>query len=76
MCREQAKHGALEEAVVDASWDSYFQKLFREEYCLVFVLSNFFCRVMEQLVLFITGNVLWFIKICRINTNAKAAMSS
>ena len=31
MCREQAKLGALEEAVVDASWDSYFQKLCLEK---------------------------------------------
>lgn len=56
MYREQEKHGVLGEAV-DVSWDSYFQKLFREEHYSVFVLSNY-DSVVEQFVLFITGSVL------------------
>lgn len=38
------------------------ETVFRGEHYLLFVLSNFCCCVTEQLVLFITGNVSWFIK--------------
>lgn len=71
---EQEKHGALGEAV-DVSWDSYFQKLSLEKnitcsLCsLIMILwwSSLFSLLLE---------VSWFIKICGINTNAKASTSS